>query len=883
MKRSVLALLYLQILPATVGFSSIARAEPLAGTAALVMPEDVVATQLKQVQGCLLRCIDRARQVRDERWNPDFQSGDAYETSVAEHRKSLQTTLGLVEASPDAGRVSEETIAEGVGVCMERLTIPVAEGLCARGLLILPNAAEPAPLLIVCPDADVWPETFAGIDDGRPARWMVDLVARGAAVYVPQSVERLEDHDYCQVTNKKDRRKILYRLGYVVGRTVTGLDVQDVLAAIDHFSKRPEIDAKRIGMVGIGQGGTTAMYAAAIDRRIAAVAVADSFGDRSRCWQEPVDRRLPGLLLEFGDGEIGALIAPRPLVVVDRGKTKSAADAVQREYQRASGFYRGLGAAERLRFVSVADEGDIAAPATAEVAQTLRLPQASPAVELGSVSVSADAALAVRNRHFEERIAWLRRQIDDSQPLREQRWNILSLPAAEFPRVRATMLEEYRELVGSVPIDNTPVRPRTERILSTEKYDGYRVLLDVTDGVEVYGHLLIPRGIRGRAAAVICQHGLSGRPEMITGIGHTEDTPYHQFGRHLADRGYVVFAPLIMHQFPVEQINDQTRQADAVGMMRVAMVVAKTRRVAEFLGSLGFVDPQRIGYYGLSYGGYSAIWCSPLVEQLAATVISGHFNDWRSKITSDATPTSYLRHPDDDFYNWDILHRFTHVELIAMIAPRPVAIEFGERDGITSPAWTAYAWNQVKAIRDHVGLNDRIVLAHYDGVHEVHGVETFDFLDRFLRPERSVGRDYAEGEAFVSRDVDTENRISGEFWIPAGAKEFHGMAVKVSRRGSPGPLEVKFGSAAGQDDLGMARLESGAVADSPQFLELRVHPKPVREGQTVCFEIRVAAGRSKDHYVAYGPQPIGGIWWADRFPVSYRVLTDRREDCLTSY
>jgi len=227
---------------------------------------------------------------------------------------------------------------------------------------------------------------------------------------------------------------------------------------------------------------------------------------------------------------------------------------------------------------------------------------------------------------------------------------------------------------------------------------------------------------------------------MITGIDHAGNTPYHAFGRGLAERGYVVFAPLILHQYPVEQINTQVRQADAVGLMRAAMVVAKTRRVAEFLQSLDFVDPQRIGYYGLSYGGYSAIWCSPLIEQLAATVISGHFNDWRSKITSDATPTSYLRHPDDDFYNWNILHRFTHVELIAMIAPRPVCIEFGERDGITSPAWTAYAWRQVEAVRDHLALGDRIVLAHHDGVHEVRGVETFDFLDRFLRSERPVGR-----------------------------------------------------------------------------------------------------------------------------------------------
>jgi cephalosporin-C deacetylase-like acetyl esterase len=145
------------------------------------------------------------------------------------------------------------------------------------------------------------------------------------------------------------------------------------------------------------------------------------------------------------------------------------------------------------------------------------------------------------------------------------------------------------------------------------------------------------------------------------------------------------------------------------------------------------VDPQRIGYYGLSYGGYSALWIPPLEPRLKAVVISGHFNDWRSKITSDATRTSYLLHPDEDFYNWNVLHRFTHVELVTLMAPRPVCIEYGRRDGITTPEWTAYAWKQLSAIRDHLGLQDRIVMAEFDGVHEVRGDESFTFLDRHLK------------------------------------------------------------------------------------------------------------------------------------------------------
>jgi len=412
------------------------------------------------------------------------------------------------------------------------------------------------------------------------------------------------------------------------------------------------------------------------------------------------------------------------------------ADRVAGEVRRALTFYQGLKMPGNLASVTDIAPPELAERSAAMLADRLDLPPKNGEVVCPARCVTARQAEVWRNEHFEERLRHLRALIAASEAKREARWALATRPPDEFPKIKLAMLAEYRRLVGEVPNDGRPLRPRSELILSTKKYRAYRVLLDVTDGVEVYGNLLVPEGIQGRAAAVVCQHGLSGTPEMITGLGRAEDTPYHEFGRRLAERGYVVFAPLILHYHPVAWTNDQARMADAAGMMRVALAVAQTRRVVDFLAGLPFVDPKRIGYYGLSYGGYSAIWISPLEERLAAVVVSGHFNDWRSKITADSTATSYLLHPDEDFYNWDVLHRFTHVEILAMVAPRPVCIEYGTRDGITTPEWTAYAWKQLARIRDHLGLGDLIILAQFDGVHEVRCEGSFVFVDRFLR----VGR-----------------------------------------------------------------------------------------------------------------------------------------------
>ncbi len=461
------------------------------------------------------------------------------------------------------------------------------------------------------------------------------------------------------------------------------------------------------------------------------------------------------------------------------------------------------------------------------------------------------------------------------------------------------MLADYRQLIGHVPSGDVPLNPKTELALATDRYKLYRITLDVTEGVEVYGNLLVPNGIRDLRAAVICQHGLSGTPEMTTGLGMTKDTPYHEFARCLAENGYVVFSPYLM-QRKTEEINRLVRMADAVGMMRVAMPIAKTNRIIDFLEGLPFVDGERIGYYGLSYGGYSAIWISPLAPRLSAVVISGHFNDWRSKITNDTLRTSYLWHPDEDFYNWDILHRFTHPELIAIAAPRPTCVEFAQRDGITTPEWTAYAWQQVVEWRDHLGFADRVELDHFDGVHEIQAIGATDFLDRFLRPSRPVWRDYEDTswEAGVTvryphdsggkvplvthvLDSTPESRVAGRFWLPTGGGRLAGMAIRLSRVGEPGPLEIRFGSRSGDQDLGIGKLAADQVATDGKatWHEVRIAPCDVRDGQLVYFEIRSNDGTTPEsRYTVYGPRPIGGTRLAGKFGLSYRVLVDSSKE-----
>lgn len=152
--------------------------------------------------------------------------------------------------------------------------------------------------------------------------------------------------------------------------------VWDVMRLIDYLSTRPDVEASRMGVIGLSKGGTEAYLAAAADERIAAVVPligVQSFGwslRRPAAWEartwtlreaveaaaadsgEAVnaafvrkfyDRIAPGLVDRFDGPAMLPLIAPRPLLVVNGdsdprsplGGVREATASAKRAYEAA--------------------------------------------------------------------------------------------------------------------------------------------------------------------------------------------------------------------------------------------------------------------------------------------------------------------------------------------------------------------------------------------------------------------------------------------------------------------------------------------------------------------------------------------------------------------
>lgn len=876
----------------------------------MVSPSGAIyVQQLQEENDYWLREVSSTPTLRDREWKPDFSSLTSYRASLQEHRGHLQQLLGLIEVGPNTLRAQEAALTT-TETQIESLTLTLQKGFQARALLFVPAGKVSGAVIAIPGAATSSKESYETAEGQKSAHWLTMLLERRVAVCVLITVDRKMWKQ--SITSRTppsllpiiDRRELLSRLGFIVDRPLVGLEVQQVLALRDYLMKRFGTRKERIGLLGMRQGGMTALYAAAVDGHFGAVSIVDYFQQRETCWKEPVDRMLYGQLKEFGDAEIAGLIAPAPLDVISTVDSQIPTESVELEARRAVRFYQGLNKASSFRIV-----GEESAEAgwdrgAQEIAELLG---ARPMSARPLILLLPDHAIYTKNQdtEFEDLHAYLARVDEESDTVRDKYWTILKTPVDGLNAKTTRMRQALRQLMGDIPTDKMPLDPHTRLILLTDKFAAYDVLLDVLPGVHAYGQLLVPRQYKGRLPVVICQHGLGGRPTDITGIGEDPTPIYHALGAHLAELGYVVFAPYLT--VPVRQfdlVNPLVRKAAAVGMMRTSLELAKLHRIIDYLQTLPFVDGERIGYYGLSYGGYSAIWMSPLESRIKASVVSGNFNDWRANLTNEVGQPGYLLHPDDDFFSWNILNRFTHVELIAAMYPRPVCVEFGQDDRTTTPEWHARAWQQVEAWKAAArlgGLTEKVVESHYEGVHEIHGIGSIAFLNRWLKPDLPDGRDHSYNFNLINTEFHgtsdrtslatelsselplaehnldslTSSAIRGRFYVSHRFPVLAGLLLKVSRIGNPGDLIFRFGTTPNGAQLGEARIHAHKIDQAfDLWYEAELHPIRLDPAKLYYFEITASSGQAPhDTYIVYGPKPLGGTDEPGHFGLSYQIIS----------
>jgi dienelactone hydrolase len=740
-------------------------------TAPLEVRGDLAAQMVEGIHRYLDRATSVSVESREKLWKRDYRSTERYSQSIAPNRDHLRTIIGAVDQRLPATGIrldatTPETLAigSGSGYKIYRVRWPVFEGVDGEGVLLEPES-RPVARIVAIPDADWTPEMLVGMVPGvdADAQYARRLAENGCEVLVPVLIDRADTWSGIpgiRMTNQPHREWI-YRMAYEVGRHILGYEVQKVLAAVDWFTKRNEERSLPIGVAGYGEGGLIALYSAALDSRVQATLVSGYFQVRTGLWKEPIYRDLWGLLREFGDAELASLIAPRALVVEAtrgvrisgpppptqerRGATPNGTlvdpplDSVRAEVERARLHFTKLEAGQRLRLIVSGDGHGLPGSEAAlqvfvqllSVRSRLRAPGALPE----AVTRHMDPAER-QHRQFGQLVSYTQRLIQTSAARRVEFWSKADSSSPERWNQTTRSYRDYiwDEVIGRLPPPSLPANPRTRLIYDEPKFRGYEVVLDVWPDVFASGILLVPKDLQPgeRRPVVVCQHGLEGRASDVA-APKAEERYYHRFAVRLAEQGFVTYAP----QNPYigeDRFRLIQRKGHPLKLALFSFVLGQHQRTLEWLASLPFADPQRIGFYGLSYGGKTAVRVPPLLDGYALSICSADFNEWVWKTTSVDSVYSYMLTPEYDMLEFDFANVVNYSDLAKLMAPRPFMVERGHNDMVAPDEWVAYEYAKVRWFYDtRMRLSDHTAIEFFNGPHEINGKGTFEFLHQHLR------------------------------------------------------------------------------------------------------------------------------------------------------
>lgn len=728
-----------------------AFADQLFGTEPLTDKGDLAAKMVKGIDAYLSRELAKAAAVEKK-----------------PTRDRLGEILGVVgwqvpSMHPEYSAATQAKIAETDKYTVYSFRWPVTDKIDGEGLLLEPKSKAIANVVAV-PDADQTPEDVAGLTDKLPAELQfARLVAeQNVRVVVPVLINRKNDL-LTKFPNGRGtpqpHREFLYRMAYEMGRHLIGYEAQRVIAAGDYLDHL-EVDGvkaekKFLGVIGYGEGAVIALYAAALDRDITSIACIGYAGPLPSMWQEPIDRNVWGAVKEFGVAGLGELLTLRSLCIgYNAGPTLAGRvpnsgaglgltpgelaplkqEAFADEWRRLAGVRAKTDTEKQLHLVDHADAKKGMVQTVSHLLAGLHQKVGVSLVDKPTPPKLFGKLPNADHRHkrlFTQILDHVQNEWRTSEPTRWARFAKLDYKSRNDYVKTMEPVRQYfhEEVIGKLPELTEKANPKAREIYDTPKWTGYEVTLDVLPDVFAYGILLMPKDMKPleKRPVVVCQHGLEGRPTDV--CDPTKKTAYYNsFGAQLADLGYIVFAPqnpyIGRDDFRVLQ-----RKANPLKLSLFSFIIRQHERILDWLPTIPQVDGNNIGFYGLSYGGKTAVRVPAVLTKYKYSICSGDFNEWIGKNVSVLYPNSYMFTGEYEMYEYNLGKTFNYAEMAYLIAPRPFMVERGHDDGVGIDEMVSYEFAKVRYhYAKRLGVGDRTKIEYFVGGHEIHGVETFDFI-----------------------------------------------------------------------------------------------------------------------------------------------------------
>lgn len=229
-------------------------------------------------------------------------------------RRLVRSRLRMAETlDPPAVRPFGELGRDGYRI--ERMALRPAPGVTVPALVFVPSggpARKPAVLYV---------HGSGKGTDAAPGGDIEGLVRSGHVVLAPDPRGVGESRPASAGGGYDPVWQMLQR-ALLVDRTLVGMQAEDLFAAFRVLESRGDVDPGRVAVLGKGHGGVLALVLAALEPRIEKVAVEGTVLSymeivRARCHEGLTAAFVPGVLQDFDLPDLAAVLAPRPLWVVD--------------------------------------------------------------------------------------------------------------------------------------------------------------------------------------------------------------------------------------------------------------------------------------------------------------------------------------------------------------------------------------------------------------------------------------------------------------------------------------------------------------------------------------------------------------------------------------
>ncbi len=746
----------------------------LPNTVHLNLDGDITSQLVDGVDRFLLKKIDRSVISRIDSWPKPSASVSNYSQATQEIRQKLAKQIGLrddeehataglfVMSDTESMRVVSQPgkstiVAEGPGWKASMVSWSVLPGVDGHGLLVEPDSA-PKFCAVVIPDAGQTPEDLCGITkpEGPVFPAACYLAAAGGRVIVPSVISRQVESRRAGSGTLLTDQEFLYRSAFELGRHIIGLQLQEIRAATKFLNEAN----LPLMVAGWGEGGWLALYHAATDTNVDVTCISGHFQPRENLWQEPIHRNVFGLLNFGGDAQLASLVAPNYLVIDPTagpivelagqggapGKLSSPDSKFARqEYETAVQHLKPWKLEDRLIWIEPAPAASksvgcslAAMEAALKVIGATKPSQFEPAVIRSELAASRDERRRVTLLKWER---YLQRLLNAVAAERAAYWKPLTdAKKEEF----STKVEPYRDyfrdhVIGWWGDPLLPAQPRSRKLYDKPTWTGYEVVLDVFPDVIAYGILLVPKDLKAneKRPCVVFQHGLEGRPQDVIDGDHPA---YHDVAAKLAERGFISFAPQNLYIFK-DRFRSLQRKSYLLGKTLFSTIIPQHQQIVQWLGQLPYVDPSRIAFYGLSYGGKSAMRIPPLVPEYCLSICSADFNDWVWKNATTYGSHSYVWTGEYEIFEFDLGTKFNYAEMATLIAPRPFMVERGHFDGVAPDDRVGFEFARVRnlyATKLHQPHDCEI--EWFVGPHTINGKRTYEFLHEKLNWPKPIAK-----------------------------------------------------------------------------------------------------------------------------------------------